>query len=67
VISHQGHAVQHSNTINNIIVQDGIPARVRKARMLKRQQHFIEKLGQTMKTVAQYGGNRKKKVVQYYW
>jgi hypothetical protein len=35
--------------------------------MLKRQQHFIEKLGQTMKTVAQYGGNRKKKVVQYYW
>lgn len=37
-------------------------AKIRKARMLKRQQQFVDKLAGIMKLVAQFGGNRKKKV-----
>ncbi|XP_028406868.1 phosphatidylinositol 3-kinase catalytic subunit type 3-like [Dendronephthya gigantea] len=44
------------------LMQDGVPIKVRKARMLRRQQQFVDKLGQIMKTVAQFGGNRKKKI-----
>jgi hypothetical protein len=45
------------------ILQDGDPFKVRRAKMLRRQQHFVDKLGHVIKTVAQFGGNRKKKVL----
>ncbi len=40
--------------------------KVRKAKMLRRQQQFVDRLGQIMKVVAQFGGNRKKKVDPAY-
>ncbi|XP_046853981.1 phosphatidylinositol 3-kinase catalytic subunit type 3-like [Xenia sp. Carnegie-2017] len=44
------------------LIQDAVPAKVRKARILKRQQQFNDKLVAIMKNVAQFSGNRKKKI-----
>lgn len=44
------------------LFEGGVQAKIRKARMLKRQQQFVDKLAGIMKLVAQFGGNRKKKI-----